>query len=209
VEAPWNHNYLSKPFAVNLCDLSKSASVVVVGTVLKTSPFDDPGGYFANSPNGGNGKVTLVEVALDTEFAGSMNSKTFTVEVPGRAFPVPDTTAPSTMVPDIMAGERAVFFLVPNSKNSSYWILRYGWEAYFPVGSSGKVSNGYVQTHPPKELASFINEVEATIQAGKNCVGNLDIYKDSVDAGASGADGKDGSALSDDEDAVAGTDLKP
>lgn len=204
VEAPWSHNYLSKPFAVNLCDLAKSASVVVVGTVLKTSPYDDPGGYFANSPNGGNGKVTLVEVALETEIAGSMTSKTFTVEVPGREFPVPGTTAPSTMVPDIMVGEKAVFFLIPNSKNSSYWILKYSWEAYFPVGSSGKVSNGYTQAHPPKELSVFINEVDAAIQAGSSCVGNLDIYKNSVDAGAS--DGKDGSGFSDEEDAFGGAD---
>jgi hypothetical protein len=211
VEAPWDHHYLSKPFAVNLCDLSKSATVVVLGKVSKTTPIDDPGGFFSDSPNGGNGQVTLIEVTVEAELAGTLGSKTFTIEVPGRATPVPGAAAPSTMVPDVAVGEKAVLFLVPNSKNPNFWILKYAWESYFPVGSSGKISNGYTYTHPPKELTSFLLELQATIQSGKTCVGNLDIYAQAVDAGSNDADTGDGDgAMSPDADApVSGADLKP
>lgn len=189
VEAPWDHRYMSKPRAVNLCDLVKASSAIVIGTVTKTAPFDDPGGYFSNYSMGAKGEVTLVDVELEKTLVGTLETKAFTVEVSGRLKPVPGEAAPSSMVPNVAVGEKAVFFLTQNPKNQNVWIIEFDREGYFPIGSSGKVSNGVTAAHPPKDLPTFLGELQTNVQNIKTCTGNFNVNAKDSDAGPTEPDG--------------------
>lgn len=161
-DAPWNKRYPTKPQGVSFGVLLENSFGAYVVQVGDPKAHMDPGGVFKEWTQAADGSTTLVPAKVEFVLAGPP-IEALDLLLPGLADPVPGSALPSTMVPHVTAGQRAIVFVKANPQNPTWSLIAYHSEGYFPISKVGKASNGVLRVHPVKPEAQLLGEILASV----------------------------------------------